>query len=294
MSVRGVLSKAAVMVVALGFTREASAFCRTTTCNEATETCRLNDRGCVRDGVTVIWTELPIVYRFSAVGSEKLNDKKMRAAVKAAFSAWESVKCPDGRNTSVRFENGPDIRTDKPLNRKQAKEPFGIYFRDEEWPYSKASDSLALTNQIYGEVYGRIEYADIEVNTAEAVFSLGDEDSDATDFQAVMIHEAGHYLGLAHSKDDDSIMLPNYCTSTKSDRCTKGVEEKRKLSDDDIDGVCAIYPPRREDEDGTTGATTAATSGCAQTSSRRADFAGGAALVFLAAALVRRRARSSR
>jgi len=290
MSLGRVLLAAAVSVAALTVAREASAFCRTTTCNDATESCEKNERGCVRDGVTVVWKELPIIYRFSAEGSEKLSNRKVRAAVTAAFSTWESVKCPNGRTTSVRFELGPDIKVNKPLGRKQAKDNNGIYFRDETWPYKNAVDSLALTNQIYGEERGIIEYADIEINTAETSFSLSDDDTDAIDFQSVMIHEVGHYLGLAHSNDPESIMVPSYCEA--SNRCDKGVIGKRELSDDDIEGVCGIYPPGKGDPDENTVAPSP--TGCTQSPSRGSDLAAGLALVFVASAVVRRRLRTSR
>ena len=42
--------------------------------------------------------------------------------------------------------------------------------------HTDADESLALTNQIYGEVTGNIDYADIKVNTANNDFSLDGKD----------------------------------------------------------------------------------------------------------------------
>lgn len=279
---------AAVTALGLvGYAREAAAFCRTTTCDINTQSCDKNDEDCVKTGVPVIWKSLPIVYRFYHDGSAKLDDTKMRKAVKAAFAKWEAVECAHGK-TSVQFQQGEDITEDKPARAKEASQAFGIYFRDDNWGHDDADESLALTNQVYGDRFGDISYADIEVNTADNQFTFSNDDStDGIDFQSVMTHEAGHYLGLAHSNNDDSIMVPRYCQS--SDRC-QTIESKRDLSDDDVAAVCAVYPtggPSVLDD-----AAQPTTAGCSATNSTRntsGDAAASFGLVFLASAIMRRR-----
>lgn len=49
-----------------------------------------------------------------------------------------------------------------------------------------------------------------------------------------MTHETGHFLGLAHSHQPDATMYPVY---------QQGTTMIRNLSDDDIAGICAVYPP---------------------------------------------------
>jgi hypothetical protein len=285
---RSMLSQRLIVIAGLSVAmfmtaRDAAAFCRTTTCDVGSEECAKNDRGCIRDGVPVVWQKLPITYRFSKKGSTKIgdDDDALRAAVKKAFDTWSKVDCRDGR-TSVRFVQGADISTDKPLNAKEASTPFGIYFRDKSWPHNDADESLALTNQIYGERSGNIDYADIEVNTANNTFSL--DGGDGVDFQAVMIHEAGHYLGLAHSDVEDSIMVARYCQN--ADRCNGDLATLRELSTDDRNAVCQIYPPDHSD-DSTVPPTTG---GCTATTMRAPkDLATAFALVFLTTAILRRR-----
>lgn len=234
----------------LGVAERSFAFCRLTTCDENDSSCRRNKGNCVRDGVAVVWNTSTLPYRISAKGSAKLDEDKMQKAVRAAFDAWQNVDCENGR-TSLRFEEGPAITEDKPLglSAKDAKEagvePFGIYFRDDEWQQAEGAEAYAATGQSFGTRKGVISYADIELNTLEANFTFDDDQApSAVDFQAVLTHEVGHYLGLAHSDDPDSIMAPVYCTS--DERCkANGTVGKRALADDDIAAVCALYPHDR-------------------------------------------------
>jgi len=202
--------------------------------------CPEDENGCRRGGPPLTWRELPLVYRFHRGGSEKLDMGRARAAIRRAFGTWESVSC-NGERTSLRFEERSDIRSAKPVGRKsKGKEPFGIYFRDEGWPYDDEDESLALTNQTFGMVNGYIDYADIEINTTNRTFAVED-DEEGIDLQAVATHEIGHYIGLAHSRVPTSIMVARYCQS--GNRCGDDVKAARALDDDDKDAVCALYPP---------------------------------------------------
>src|SRR4051794_25876442 len=93
---------------------EALAYCRRTTCDPDIEECRRNEEGCVREGAPLSWQKMPLVYRFDAAGSAKLPRQETREAIRAAFQRWSDVLC-DGRPTSLRFVEGPDISRSKPL-----------------------------------------------------------------------------------------------------------------------------------------------------------------------------------
>jgi len=283
-SIRGVAPTVVAAAMSSLFARDASGYCRTTTCNPNVENCQENESGCIRTGAALTWSSLPIVYRFHAAGSRKLDNARARAAIRRAFDAWESVECSAGR-TSLRFREGPEISVDKPLGAEEAPEKFGIYFRDDEWSHETIDDSFALTNQLYGESTGQIDYADIEINTAANDFRLTDDDDPKkVDLQAVVTHEVGHYIGLAHSLDPDSIMVARYCQS--SDRCLSSPDVARGLSADDRQAVCVLYRPSATEP------PSAAESGCAQGGSTRHDFTTmTAGLLVLGCALVRRRFR---
>lgn len=264
----------------------ARAFCRTTTCSPKHERCTFDDAGCNKDGVPVAWRAMPIPFRFHGRGPAQLVREEARAAVRAAFHRWSDAICPDGRRTSLRFAEGEDIVADKPYDVDAGKvEPFGVYFRDVGWPHEGLDSTLAQTNLSFGERTGRIGYADIEVNTTMR-FSV-DDGGDGADLQAVMTHEAGHYIGLAHSLAPQSIMAAAYCVG--SDRCTKGSVAARRLAPDDLAAVCALYPP-----DGyATAPDEVVATGCETSpASPRGPAALGAAAVALLLALARLRRRT--
>ena len=219
--------------IGIGAPSTAWAFCRTTTCEPELETCARDARGCVTTGVPLRWTKLPIVYRVSARGSTAFDRDEARARIAAAFDVWTQSICADGRRTSLRVDEGEAIPEDKPLGQKRGPIPFGIYFRDDTWPYPSANTTLAITNQEYGKESGRIIYSDIEVNTRKTSLSA---------LELVTVHEAGHYLGLAHSQEPGAIMGATYDSAST-----------RVPIADDIAGLCELFPPDglpEEEEEG--------------------------------------------
>ncbi len=275
------MRRLAVVLAVLLLPSSASAFCRSMTCNPKKEQCDVDDRGCVTSGVPVHWAQTPLHYRFSARGSALLEREEARAAIRAAFAQWSDTLC-DGRRTSLRFVEQEDLPEDKPLGPDtQGSAPFGIYFRDLGWPYDDADETLAQTNHRYGKTSGTIQYSDLEINTGARKFATTD-DGDGVDLQAVITHEVGHYIGLAHSVENESIMVKSYCEV--GDRCEKGKVAARRLATDDIAAVCALYPPDAPIESST---DDGAKHGC-RASSRGDGFAA-LGLAALVAIVIRRR-----
>ncbi len=233
---------AALAGAALLASADAAAYCRTTTCDPQAKnaTCPVDKNGCTRAGAPLSWRSLPIVYRFHANGSQKIDRDGSREAVRAAFQRWTDVSCANGR-TSLRFQEEEDIAADMPLAPSApGAAHFGIYFRDEGFAGKDADSTLALTTQQFGLVNGYVDSADIEINTTTATFATSDA-ATGIDLQAVLTHEVGHYMGLAHSLDPKSIMVSKYCES--SDRCGHVKTESRQLAEDDMTAVCALFPP---------------------------------------------------
>ena len=157
------------------------------------------------------------------------------------FQRWSDVICPSGRRTSLRFKEEEDIAAAIPANpHARGSQHFGIYFRDDTWTAKDADSTLALTTQSFGLVNGYVDQSDIEINTTTENFATSDS-AKGIDLEAVLTHEVGHYIGFAHSKDPDSIMVLRYCES--GERCGQAKTDARRLSDDDRDAVCSLFPP---------------------------------------------------
>ncbi|MBX3233114.1 MAG: matrixin family metalloprotease [Labilithrix sp.] len=226
---------------------DALAFCRTTNARCKEPDCPTDENGCVTEGKPVAYRTSPISFAFAERGTTKLNEAKARAAVRAAFQKWQSVSCAGGQ-TSLWFKEQPDIPPDGDLGLAASDDddgpesgtpPFGIYFRDTSWG---DNDPKALALTTLGYKGTTVVAARIEINTAGTRFRFdSDQESEDNDFQAVITHEVGHYIGIAHSLEQDSLMHAEYCHW--KDRCDQGVRLKRALSADDRLAVCTLYPP---------------------------------------------------
>jgi hypothetical protein len=106
-----------------------------------------------------------------------------------------------------------------------------IIFRDGTWPYHDSVNALGLTmltiDTDTGEIYG----ADIEINSTMILVAQPPAPVGAYDLASILTHEAGHFLGLAHSADTTAVMYAFYHPGSTT------------LALDDIAGICSIYPP---------------------------------------------------
>src|SRR5205085_6953973 len=86
-------------------------------------------------------------------------------------------------------------------------------------------------NDETGEIYD----ADIEVNAANNTVTISEDPKKIEyDLQAILTHEVGHFIGIAHSPEPTAVMFASY---------SPGSIAQRKLTPDDVKAVCAIYPP---------------------------------------------------
>jgi hypothetical protein len=110
-----------------------------------------------------------------------------------------------------------------------------IVFRDDHWPHSDANNTLALTTVTFDPTTGEIFDADMEINSHDQTLTVtGPLPASGYDFESIVTHETGHFLGMAHSGDARATMFAHYQPGTMS---------MRNLSSDDVMGICSVYSP---------------------------------------------------
>jgi hypothetical protein len=223
-----VLPALAVLAVA----SSAHAFCRETTVPVDPA---YNQPTCWPQGLPVYWASSCVGYSLQKDASQQVSLDEAQQTMTAAFAQWTSASCtaPSSGNPSI------DVRYLGEVSCHEAKyDPNGananiVMFDDDAWPYPNAvgAETLALTRITYVVSTGELRDADIEVNTAQNTFSLDGTGSNP-DLPSVLTHEAGHFLGLAHSFDPQATMYSRYVGTSMRD-----------LAADDVAGICSIYAP---------------------------------------------------
>lgn len=186
-------------------------------------------------GKELYWPAMPVSFAINSIcAGADVSSGDCISTVGTSFLKWMEPDC-----TFLTFDNqGITSRTDVGYNDDSPANNINLviwYF--EGWPYEKSG--IALTTATYKTETGEIVDADMELNGQDYRFAiLETPDPLYTDIANVVVHEAGHFIGLDHSADPVTTMYPY---------APYGEVNKRVLSQDDIDGVCAIYPGEKAD-----------------------------------------------
>lgn len=237
----------AATFVALGLLAvagDASAFCRSATCRStAKKECATDENGCTTDGAQLFWTSKCISYAVNESGTQDLDPADTREIIKKTFQEWSDVPCGTGGKAgtaSMTFQERDPISCKKSEYNKTSPNVNVVLFQDDDWKYRGIDGTLAKTSVTYNDETGEIYDADIEVNAANNTVTISDKPEKIQyDLQAILTHEVGHFIGVAHSSDSSAVMFASY---------SPGSISQRKLTPDDAKAVCAIYPPNRDAE----------------------------------------------
>ncbi len=146
-----------------------------------------------------------------------------------AFAAWSTVSCPGGGVPSISATSFPPVDCDDVPSQGHNN---AIIFRDTVWPYEDSANAIGYTTLTVWKPTGEILGADIEINSANFVIvANGTPPAGAYDLASILTHEAGHFLGLAHSQDSSAVMYAFYHPGTTIP------------GPDDAVGICSIYSP---------------------------------------------------
>lgn len=221
-----------------------AAYCRTTTCDREdapAATCGSVPPGmCNPQGTPIAWPDTCVSTSVSAQGSalRGISADAMRAIVSEAFQKWTTATCPNGGHPRFSVDMFPDVNCTEATgdNGYRVSGPnYNLWiFEDSAWPYNSVGENaIAITTTQFNPSTGEIYDSDVELNAKDNQFTMGD-DHVIIDLPSVVLHEAGHFLGIAHSNLGAAVMSPTL---------DPGDLSHRALGSDDIHGICAVYPP---------------------------------------------------
>jgi hypothetical protein len=187
-------------------------------------------------------------YSVNYQGSDNVLLDDLLDIVNASFSAWQQVNC-----SFFHFVETEPTSVDRAeFNQNKGNVNLLVWRETEEdWHVDQNhnTNTIALTSVTYDTNTGDMLDADIEFNGA--YFDFGNAEnpgsSDIVDLQTVITHEIGHTIGLDDLYDAiDSASTMYGMDIHRSDGSP--TTDKRDLAEDDIAGLCYLYPANEDPE----------------------------------------------
>lgn len=231
-------------LLTLAVAPRAHAFCAARSCDPDAvggEDCELDpETGCSVDGVQLHRSGGCLRFAIGKGVSKVvpgLTDEDMEAAVADAFATWASVDCGDGP-PAIDVQSLGIVNADDIFSCNVAPDAnVDLWVLSDELTGGQVV--TPNTGTVAGKTHpsflldsGEVYDADVELNTLWLLVQNGEVLLDH--LRVLTLHEAGHALGMAHSQQSSALMFRSY-----------SVLGDGTLTDDDVAGICALYPPRR-------------------------------------------------
>jgi hypothetical protein len=244
---RRTLHVLSALAIATSVVEQAAAYCRTHACEfspakralsfdsetpPAELSCEPDPDGCSTVGPAALWPSACVSYVVERNGSlkEDISSEALSRVVAAGFKTWSQAKCGIDTPRLTATDRGLSACTELEFNCASEQNVNLIVFRDEAAGIDPSE--IASTRITANWVTGEIVDADIEINSYNYRFALPRESKpNALDLQAVLTHEIGHFLGLAHSDDPRALMSAHYPAQDAG------------LRADDVAAICAHLQP---------------------------------------------------
>ena len=187
------------------------------------------------DGKALHWHEFTYPYYVDSGDLDFVTAPVEDQIIQAAFGVWSEQEAPleflfvgHVDQAEAAFYQDPEVDQNH------------VVFVNQGWsdqvPFQH-ENAIALTRLSYGKAAGEIVDADMLINNQLYFFADCDvapeEWLDYQDLFYVVLHEAGHMLGLDHSGDELSVMFVQHSTCAD--------DPIHNLTPDDIEGFLSFY-----------------------------------------------------
>ncbi len=194
------------------------------------------------DGEALSWypEDRPIPFTQHVLGGGGIPTWILHGAARSAARTWSDVESADLSFEEQGVYGGlacphslpstdPDFVESVcggPVQAHDYRSAF--FFIETVWPFGE--EVIALTTLSWAEG-ARLVDADISFNGLNYPWSASSTDIQV-DYESIVLHELGHFVGLDHSTEPGAVMGVDYDTGTLV----------RALGEDDVAGISELYP----------------------------------------------------